>query len=52
LPFACVNADAATLLTALDVLGLDNNFEALEAIFDDVYSPFLPAIINEFLLKI
>jgi hypothetical protein len=35
---ACVNADAATLLTALLDFELLKSFEAFEATLDDVYS--------------
>jgi len=42
---ACVKAEAATLLTALGVLGLPNNFEALEATDFDVDSFFDFAIV-------
>ena len=36
----CVKAEAATLLTALELLGLDSNFEALDATDLEVCSFF------------
>ncbi len=43
---ACVKAEAATLLTAFEVLGLLNNLEALEATDFDVDSFFDFAIVE------
>ena len=45
---ACVKAEAATLLTAFEVLGLLNNLEALEATDFDVDSFFDFAIVLKF----